>query len=146
MIFASQNPSWYMGSLAIGAYNRGTSLAPDYAYPRVFGGWGQVTYFFTDKLFISGWYGQMDYNNSTRYKNLTSKGAYVNNNAITGETQYLVNLSYDVNPAMRIGIEWDYIKTKYANYGTPITGSNGLLYADKTGSMNAFRFGAWYFF
>ena len=61
-----------MGSLAIGAYNRGTSLAPDYAYPRVFGGWGQVTYFFTDKLFISGWYGQMDYNISSRYKNLTN--------------------------------------------------------------------------
>ena len=47
-------------------------------------------------------------------------------NAITGETQYLVNLSYDVNPAMRLGIEWDYIKTKYANYGTPIPGSGGV--------------------
>ena len=41
---------------------RGTSVTPDYAYPKVFGGWGQVTYFLTDKLFISGWYGQMDYN------------------------------------------------------------------------------------
>jgi hypothetical protein len=47
---------------------------------------------------------------------------------------------------MRLGIEWDYIKTKYANNGTPISGSGGLLYADKNGSMNAFRFGAWYFF
>jgi hypothetical protein len=153
MIFASQNPSWYMGSLAIGAYNRGTSLAPDYAYPRVFGGWGQVTYFFTDKLFISGWYGQMKYSLSSRYKNLTNSAgtAYLNNNAIQSETQYLVNLSYDVNPAMRLGLEWDYISTKYANYGNPIPGSGATavregLYAGNDGSMNAFRFGAWYFF
>ena len=67
------------------------------------------------------------------------------------ETQYLVNLSYDVNPAMRLGIEWDYIKTKYANYGNPIPGSGATavregLYAGNDGSMNAFRFGAWYFF
>ena len=27
---------------------------------------------------------------------------------------------------MRLGIEWDYIKTKYANYGTPIPGSGGV--------------------
>jgi hypothetical protein len=106
-----------------------------------------MTYFFTDKFFVSGWYGQMDYNNSNRFKNLrNSAGAYVNNNVITGETQYIVNLSYDVNPAMRLGLEWDYIKTKYANNGTPIPGSSGLLFADKDGTMHAFRFGAWYFF
>ena len=52
---------------------------------------------------------------------------------------------------MRLGIEWDYIKTKYANYGNPIPGSGATavregLYAGNDGSMNAFRFGAWYFF
>jgi predicted porin len=95
----------------------------------------------------------MEYSLSSRYKNLTNSAgtAYLNNNAIQSETQYLVNLSYDVNPAMRIGIEWDYIKTKYANYGNPIPGSGATavregLYAGNDGSMNAFRFGAWYFF
>ena len=142
ILFTSQNPSWYMGPFSQGSYNTSTSsIAPDYSYPRIFGGWAQMTYFLTDKFFVSGWYGQMDYNNSTRYKNLPA-----NNNTITGETQYIVNLSYDVNPAMRLGLEWDYIKTKYANYGTPIPGSNGLLYADRSGTMNAVRFGAWYFF
>jgi hypothetical protein len=143
VLFASQNPSWYMGPLTQGAYNTGTAAYPDYKYPRVFGGWGQVTYFFTDKLFASGWYGQMKYNNSNAFKN----GAYgATNNVVTGETQYIVNLSYDVNPAMRLGLEWDYIYTEYANYGTPIPGSDGALYAGKDGKMNAVRFGAWYFF
>jgi hypothetical protein len=147
IIFASQNPSWYMGPLTQSSYNRGTSSYPDYAYPRIFGGWAQMTYFFTDKFFISGWYGQMDYNNSKRFKNATNaSGAYVNNNVVTGETQYIVNVSYDVNPAMRLGVEWDYIKTQYANNGATLPGSDPALYAGKNGSMNAFRFGAWYFF
>jgi hypothetical protein len=143
MLFMSQNPSWYLPSaFSLGAYNTGTAVNPDYKYPKVFGGWGQITYFFTDKLFLSGWYGQMNYNLSNALKNGVWRTSGVNN-FIQSETQYLVNLSYDVNPAMRLGLEWDYIKTKYANYGTPIP--NGL-YADKDGSMNGFRFGAWYFF
>lgn len=140
MLFASQNPSWYMGSLAYGAYNTGTSAYPSYAYPRVFGGWGQVTYWFTDKLFVSGWYGNMSYTMSSRYRNQSA-----NRNNVQKEQQYIVNLSYDVNPAMRLGLEWDYIYTKYANYGSAISGYP-LLKADNDGSMNAFRVGAWYFF
>lgn len=147
MLFASQNPGWYMGGFALGSYNRGTSTNPDYSYPRVFGGWGQVSYWFTNNLFISGWYGQMQYSLSDRYKNLrNSLGAYVNNNQVQMERQYIVNLSYDVNPAMRLGLEWDYIYTKYANFGTPISGSGGTLFADRSGKFNAVRIGAWYFF
>jgi hypothetical protein len=138
MLFTSQNPGWYMGTLAAGAYNTGTSVNPDYKYPKVFGGWGQVTYFLTDKLFMSGWYGQMSYNMSSRYKNTSA-----NRDKIQQEYQYLVNLSYDVNPAMRLGLEWDYIYTRYANYGAPNAAG---LYADRNGSVNAIRVGAWYFF
>ncbi len=139
MLFTSQNPGWYLGTLAAGAYNTsGNALAPDYSYPKVFGGWGQVTYFLTDKLFMSGWYGQMSYNMSSRYKNTSA-----NRDKIQREYQYLVNISYDVNPAMRLGLEWDYIYTRYANYGAPNAAG---LYADRNGSVNAIRVGAWYFF
>jgi len=134
-IFAMQNPSWYLGSSFVnGAYNRsGDDFNPRYAYPRVFGGWGQITYYFTDNVHISGWYGNMAYTMSNRYKER-------NPNAIQSETQYAVNLSYDVNNAMRLGVEWDYIYTKYAGY--PATGPQ----YDKDGNMHAFRVGAWYFF
>jgi hypothetical protein len=152
ILFMSHNPSWYMGPLTVGAYNTGTSTNPDYKYPKITGGWGQVTYFFTDKLFMSGWYGYMSYNMSKNYKNqVASNGQWINNNNVQSETQYIVNLSYDVNPAMRLGLEWDYIKTTYANAGTPIpttppSAPNTGYYAGKTGSLNAFRIGAWYFF
>ena len=141
IMFMSQNPSWYMGPLAIGAYNTGAASNPSYKYPKVWGGWGQLTYWFTDKLFMSGWYGYMKYTLSNSFKD----GVYsaTANNFVESETQYIVNLSYDVNPAMRLGLEWDYIKTKYANYGTPVPGGG---FADKKGSLNAFRIGAWYFF
>jgi len=152
IVFMSQNPGWYMGPLAVGAYNTSSASNPDYKYPKITGGWGQITYFFTDKLFMSGWYGYMKYDVSTRVKYQTaSNGQWINNNFVQSETQYIVNLSYDVNPAMRLGLEWDYIKTNYVNYGSPIptTPPSAPLtgyYADKKGSLNAFRIGAWYFF
>jgi predicted porin len=76
----------------------------------------------------------MRYGLSDRYKT-------VNRNTIEREQQYLVNLSYDVNPAMRFGLEWDYIKTRYANYSA----ATPPIY-DKSGKMHAVRIGAWYFF
>jgi hypothetical protein len=127
--------------LTVGAYNTGTATAPSYQYPRIFGGWAQMTYFFTDKLFLSGWYGQMNYNMSQRFKNTAG-----NNNFVQSETQYIGNLSYDVNPAMRLGLEYDYIHSKYANYGSAIPASGGALYAGRSGSIEALRIGAWYFF
>jgi hypothetical protein len=126
--FATQNPSWYIPTAFLaGAYRRADG---SYASPLLVGGWGQLTYFFTDKLFVSGWYGNMRYKMSHRYQ-------AANPNAIKAEQQYIVNLSYDVNPAMRLGVEYDRIDTRYAGAST------GL---EKDGTMNAFRVGAWYFF
>ena len=133
-IFMSQNPGWHLGSFSLGSYNRGTATDPDYAYPRLSGGRGQVSYWITNSLFITGWYGQMRYTLSDRYKT-------VNRNAIEREQQYIVNLSYDVNQAMRFGLEWDYIKTEYANYSAATA-----PFLDKSGDMHAIRIGAWYFF
>jgi hypothetical protein len=127
--FALQNPSWYMGPFSVGTYVRENG---DLATPLLVGGWGQLTYFFTDKLFISGWYGNMQYKMSRRYRADDATAS-----TIKAEQQYILNLSYDVNPAMRLGIEYDRIDTKYAARTT------GLK---RDGSMNAYRIGAWYFF
>jgi predicted porin len=56
--------------------------------------------------------------------------------------QYIANLSYDVNPAMRFGLEYAHIRTKYANY----LWSEGEPVAGKKGTLNTIRIGAWYFF
>ncbi|OPX97427.1 MAG: hypothetical protein A4E58_01402 [Syntrophorhabdus sp. PtaB.Bin006] len=133
--FATQNPSWYLGPFALGSYQRADGSL---ATPLLVGGWGQITYFFTDKLFISGWYGNMQYKLSERYRAQNAAVAYAaGRDQVKSEQQYIVNLSYDVNPAMRLGIEYDRINTKYA------ASVAGL---ERDGSMNAFRIGAWYFF
>ncbi|OPY74342.1 MAG: hypothetical protein A4E63_00778 [Syntrophorhabdus sp. PtaU1.Bin050] len=129
--FAAQNPSWYMGTSTFFSYGSYLRDSGSFATPLVVGGWGQITYHFTNSLFISGWYGNMQYKMSNRYQR--NEGV----NQVQSEQQYIVNLSYDVNPAMRFGVEYDRINTKYGWY------SNGL---DRDGSMNAFRVGAWYFF
>ncbi|HBA54115.1 MAG TPA: hypothetical protein DCZ04_06590 [Syntrophorhabdus aromaticivorans] len=127
--FATQNPSWYIPSdFAANPYRRNDG---SYAAPLLVGGWGQVTYHFTDKLFVTGWYGNMQYKMSHRYKVAKSTA-----NTVESEQQYIVNLSYDVNPAMRFGIEYDRINTRYAD----------PLNLDRNGSLNSVRIGAWYFF
>jgi hypothetical protein len=134
VIFATQNPSWYMGPYTLGGYNTtGDPFNPRYSYPRMFGGWGQMSYWFTNDFYISGWYGSSAYTFSSRYK-------ADNPNNMQKQQQYIVNLSYDVNPAMRLGLEWDYIYTRWAGKGTT------AAVLDRDGKMNAFRIGAWYFF
>ncbi|MCX5804421.1 MAG: hypothetical protein NTU69_12995, partial [Proteobacteria bacterium] len=56
---------------------------------------------------------------------------------ITNLQNFVLNLMYDVNPAVRFGLEYTRITTGYASR-TAATQGNG--------SMDAFRFGAYYFF
>jgi hypothetical protein len=54
---------------------------------------------------------------------------------------------YDVNQAMRFGLEYDYFNTRYAAY----TGTAAQIAAyggttQKDGSSHVFRVGAYYFF
>jgi hypothetical protein len=128
-LFASQNPSFYWGPLSVGSYARANN---SFAQPLLTGGWGQISYFFTDKLFISGWYGDMGYKYSQRYR---YQAANANNVEI--ETQYIGNLSYDVNAAMRLSLEYDRIFTRYAWFASGV---------DRSGTMNAVRIAGWYFF
>lgn len=131
MLFTTQNPSWYLGSLAVGPYNRGTSRNPDYAVPVLTGGWGGVSYWFTHNLFASFWYGYSRYHFSDRFIRRIATDSTVET-----QQQYAFNLSYDVNDAMRLGIEYDHIRTGYAK--------QSLL--SSTGHLNSVRVGAWYFF
>jgi hypothetical protein len=131
-LYATQNPSWYEGStFALGAYNRGTSGNPAYAVPLMTGGWSQATYYFTNNVFTTVMYGQLQQKLSQRYM------TRINPDAVQAEQQFLVNVSYDVNPAVRLGIEYDYIKTRYAWF------NNGF---DRNGKLNSVRIGAWYLF
>ncbi len=152
-LFYGQNMNnWFNVGVAPYIANS-TTTSVSYSAPASFGGWGQITYFFTDKLFADAYFGYIRNNLSQPYMSQTNAlGNLVNANTIQNTSQLILNLSYDVNQALRFGIEYAYVKTRYANYlytstnaaGAAIPG-NGNVY-DKEGSFNSVRIGAYYFF
>jgi len=136
VVFYTQNPGWYQGPVTTSSYNTGTALNPDWHAPVTFGGWGQISYFFTDKLFVNGWYGY------TR-NNLSNYAISTGQSPIQNTTQMIANVMYDVNAAIRFGVEGAYFNTRYASQGTAVA---GIFPLQKDGEYYTFRFGAYYFF
>ena len=117
----------------------------DYVAPTVTGGWAQLAFYFTDTVWAGFYYGQVKYNLSQPRKNTESPGA------VEREQQYIVNLIYDPNPAIRLGIEYTYTTSHYGRslYGqTQVVPGVGTLPAglSSEGSNNSVRFAAQYFF
>ncbi len=170
VLFYSQNPGMFQAPTTVGTsnssystwYNNGTNSvallsandlnALDYSAPVQYGGWGQVSYFITDKLFVNGWYGYTRTNVSDAYRTAicasmtscsTLASAQANNaNDVVGATQIIANVMYDVNAAIRMGFEYTWYKTTWANYA--YSGSN--IVGGKDGTAQSFRVGAYYFF
>jgi hypothetical protein len=117
-------------------YNTTTNPQADFHAPVATGGWGQLAYYFTDTVWTGFYYGQVKYNLSQARKNAISPGS------VEREQQYAVNLVYDPNPAVRLGLEYTYTTTHYSRN----------LYANASGSLasensnNSIRFAAQYFF
>ncbi len=153
VLFYAQNPGWYNASLG-GPYARTstgdvsasngvlsqayTAGIPDYAAPTQYGGWGQIQYFLTDQLSINGQYGYFRANLSSTYQSTTSQA-----NSLQDDTQISGTIMYDLNAAIRFGFEYAHYKTRYAGWGTVIA---GVPQAQKDGSAQSFRVGAYYFF
>jgi hypothetical protein len=144
VVFYAQNPGWYQGSPAgtsTQTYNFGTLQSPDFHAPVTYGGWGQISYFITDKFFVNGWYGYLR-NEMSQFAATTAAGG-----AIQNTTQYIVNVMYDVNAAVRFGIEGAYFNTRYASLGTTATpGTVSVPVTQKDGEYYTVRVGAYYFF
>jgi len=144
--FVGQNLSWYNGPSGSLAYVTDPGIPffvdPNFSYPHQWGGWFQLDYWFTNAVSIHGWYSHAKNNFSKRAKTY----GLVSANLPEQNQQYIVNLSYDVNPAMRFGIEYAHIRTKYANYTRATIEDVPTIIADKKGNLNTIRIGAWYFF
>ena len=147
VVWYTQNPSWLTAGVSSYARPYDTSTTPvtgvtagtpSFAAPVQYGGWGQLQYFITDQLVASGWFAYYRNNLSQAYMNV---GA--NANVVQNTTQYIVTLAYDVNQAIRFGIEGAYFNTRYAGYPTII---GGIPVAQKDGSYYTARVGAYYFF
>ena len=120
----------------------------DFTAPVATGGWGQLAYYWTDTVWSGFYYGQIKYNISHARGGIvnpntgaTSPGA-IGPGAVDREQQYAVNIVYDPNPAVRLGLEYTYTDSHYPrNLYAQSTG--GLT---SSGSNNSIRFAAQYFF
>jgi hypothetical protein len=124
-------------------------VALDYAAPTQYGGWGQLSYFFTDKLFVNGWYGYTRTNTSTAFNSYQAGGAgtaYTNAGDVVNTQEIIANIMYDVNAAIRFGFEYAWFNTRYANYGVASVNGSNQIVAAKDGTAQSFRVGAFYFF
>ncbi|OPY61646.1 MAG: hypothetical protein A4E57_04150 [Syntrophorhabdaceae bacterium PtaU1.Bin034] len=153
-LFGGKGMGIYLPAYISGAYDRANNdtvrgltstyeaTATDLAYPMTYGGWMQGTFYFTNQLFMNAVYGAQFNRVSNRFKDNQPRTV----NATTGFPtagveriqNFIVNVMYDVNPAIRFGLEYDYVTTAYA-FRETVTTSN-------KGSFNSVRFGAYYFF
>ena len=137
VIFYTQNPGWFQGPVTTSTYDYyPTSNYFSFHSPVTYGGWGQLSYYITDKFYANGWFGYMR-------NNLSNYAASLNPDAVQNTTQYILNLSYDVNAAIRFGLEGAYFNTRYAGY-TSVVG--GIPVTQKDGNYWTVRVGAFYFF
>ncbi|OPY79666.1 MAG: hypothetical protein A4E64_00309 [Syntrophorhabdus sp. PtaU1.Bin058] len=146
-VFTAQSPNAFFGPWSYDAYTAGSDPAGGFYAQNatVSGGWGQITYYFLDNVFINGVYGFARYNWSDAIRGLLVPGTGAAGNAaiasasIQNVQHMIVNLMYDVSPAVRMGIGWTHASAGYADFQA--AGSGG-----KSGSLDVGRIAAWYFF
>ncbi len=152
-VFTGQNLSnWFLnarGAGALLAYDADPGPGVRYTVPVTTGGWGQISYYITDKVYVNGLYGYLRNYTSAYYNQLNA------NNVITQNQQYIVNVLYDVNPAVRFGVEYSYIATNWAgpgsgggtnstNSSSTVAPTGGIL--GSRGDVQTGRIAFWYFF
>jgi hypothetical protein len=143
--FIGQNNNLYYTSGPAASYD--SALNPNAAYYSAaatvnYGGWGQLSYYFTDNLWINGIYGT--FSNNFSPNTFRAVGA----NAIRTNQHMIANVLWDINPAIRFGLEYARMITGYAAYGPGTAGTDaaGATNLDRSGTQDSVRVAAWYFF
>ena len=134
------------------------TVTHQYAVPTSWGYWAQATYYLTDKVYFNGIGSYLRNNWSNAYEN--SLGV----NQVKQAWTYIANILYDVNPAVRVGVQYTYNRADWGNYGLSSSGwgggssdylgtgtgtganqyNGGLL--SPYGSSSTYRIAFWYFF
>ncbi len=122
------------GGPSVGSFfrNNGDASAPT--------GWGlftQLSFWFTDKLWMNLAYGYLKYNTSEWQR-------IVNPNGVNMNQTYSANLLWDANQAIRFGLQWTHLATGYNRASSASPDSNPV--DDRFGTSDVYRFAAWYFF
>jgi hypothetical protein len=115
---------------ADGAVGGVMGLSPEMGFATTSGVWTQLTYYLTDKFSSTALWGYQTNNLSGTY-------SMANAGAVRNIQNFVFNIMYDVNPAVRFGLEYTRITTAYGAV---------IATGEAKGSLDAIRFGAFYFF
>ena len=152
-VFTGQNlANWFLGARNVVspiAYDSNPGPGVNWTVPVTTGGWGQLSYYITDKVFVNGLYGYNRNFTSTLYNQEFP-------NQMHQWRQIIGNVIYDVNPAVRFGVEYTYGGANYDYYAVN-TGQQQVGYTPNTGntlnsalgthaSNQTGRICFWYFF
>jgi hypothetical protein len=112
----------------------GSYLRPngDAAAPTAWGQFAQLSFWFTNNFWTNLQYGYLKYNYSANMHAALP-------NQVDNVQNYAVNLMWDANQAIRFGIQWNRLYTRYND-------ASGVAFDDKSGKMDIYRVAAWYFF
>jgi len=144
--FIGQNNALYYSNGPSASYdaalNNTDSLYYSAAASVNYGGWGQLSYYITNNVSINGGYGT--FSNNFHPNTFRAVGA----NAIRTNQHIFANVLWDINPAIRFGLEYARIMTGYAAYGAGTAGTDAANTnnLDRSGTQDSVRFAAWYFF
>jgi len=132
--------NWIAGSATT---SNGSYLRPnnDATAPTLFGMYAQASWWLANNLWVNGMYGYLKYNYS-EYGRTVNPGR----DKINMSQSYGVNLLWDANQALRFGLQWMRLFTRYNGSGTGGSNATGPGFADGYGTIDQYRFAAWYFF
>jgi hypothetical protein len=143
--YMGQNNALYYSNGPSASYD--SALNPNAAYYSAaaasnYGGWGQLSYYITNDVSVNGAYGT--FSNNFTPNTFRAVGA----NAIRTNQHMFANILWDVNPAVRFGLEFARIMTGYAAYGgaDATNGASTTKNLDRSGTVDSVRVAAWYFF
>jgi len=116
---------------------------PDLTGAKGYGYYGQLKFYPTQDMGITGGYNRRSVLNSDNYNGLSAATIGLSQGAVNGVERYnelvYANITYDLNAAIRLATEFEHNKTQYmaTTTGAATTAS---------GQNNIVRFAAYYFF
>jgi hypothetical protein len=105
----------------------------DWAAPVGWGFTAHADFYLSDAVSFNLFYDYFSVD-ASQYQMVANNGAF---NGVNSGYQWIATLLYDVNPAVRLGWQWDYTNVRYP---VPLPGFKG------NGSTNDYRFSVYYFF
>lgn len=133
------------------AFSNATSInfigntAVDPHAAKAFGMGAQLIFYPTQELGISAGYLRRNAYNFGDYANTLVNGSSITNYQ-KYNTNVFANISYDLNAAVRLAAEYEYLNTHYGNNLTAASTNTSFNSNSASGSANIFRIAMLYFF